>query len=669
LPAPTFPLELSCPSFVFLLDAAFVGREGGSVTNRPEKVTGDPRDLPGPGTELERTRSALKESRAEAAGLSARLRAAEQQLGARRTTALSIAAPRRSVGAEDDEAILGAAFEDLWALAGELEEANATLGAEVAKRRAQLATVDAALRRSEDRVRLAHRYAGAGAWDWEIGTGAMSWSEEHYDLLGLPRDGAPPSYDRWLDGMLPEDREATHRALQGWLDSSEPEFEVEYRVRHPQRGVTWIAGRGRLDRGGSGRSMRATGLCIDITARKRAELALRDANENLRREVEREMAAREAAQTRLTQTMKLEALGRLTGGVAHDFNNLLAVVTAGVSLLTRTQDPARCEKIIDSIAQAARRGADLTRRLLTFARRQALRPEAVDLRTWLPEIGEFLSRSLRADIAIEIEALDGLWPVLADPSEMELAVLNLAFNGRDAMPRGGTLRISARNSSLAGTEEAEGLRGEFLRLDVSDTGTGMSAETLARVFEPFFTTKQAGHGTGLGLAQVYGFARQSGGAARVSSAAGRGTTVSLLLPRAPQDAVIPSPAATIADPGRALRILVVEDDDAVAALVLDMLRHLGHAAVRAANAAGGLKMLENGQETDLVFTDVLMPGGMDGLDLAQEIARRRPGLPVLLTSGYGGAPARVAAAGLPLLRKPYNLEQLRKALASAALPQ
>ncbi|WP_458096614.1 ATP-binding protein [Roseomonas sp. WA12] len=572
----------------------------------------------------------------------------------------------RRAGLDEEDPVLDAALEDLWSLTSELEEANASLAREMTERRAELAAIDAALRESEDRVRLAHRYAGAGAWEWEIPTDSMTWSEEYRELLGLPPD-ATASRVAWLEGILPEDRVATERSLRRLLESDMPEFEVEYRIRNPHHGILWLAGRGRLRRDAAGRPWRLTGLSIDITARKRAEIALRDANENLRREVEREVVAREAAQARMTQTLKLEALGRLTGGVAHDFNNLLAVVTAGTSLLARTEDPARRERLTASIAQAASRGADLTRRLLTFARRQALRPEPVALAPWLADIGALLSRSLQADIAVEIDAPEDLWPVLADPAEMELAVMNLGLNARDAMPRGGALRILARNVELDAAEDPDGLTGNFLRLEMSDTGTGMAPEVLARAFEPFFTTKP-GSGTGLGLAQVYGFARQSGGAARVASRPGHGTCITLILPRATTGAAAVPTAARPEPTGavRPLRVLVVEDDEAVASLVLDMMGHLGHTAMRATGPIDALRQLESGLEIDLVFTDVLMPGGMDGLDLARALHDARPELPVLLTSGYGGAPARVAEAGLPLLRKPYTLGALRDALAAAA---
>jgi PAS domain S-box-containing protein len=647
--------------------------------------------------ELEQLRVALEDAREEAAALAAerdaltdelarrtrQLREAESAL--RQREAVAVAA-RETLMREEHHAALNlaqkdataeelrVAIEELQVLAEELEESNAalsrantTLEERVAARTAELSALNQQLRDSEDRLRLAQRYAGAGTWDWDIRNNHLTWSREYFELYGADPNRVVPSYEAWVASVAPEDRAATEQALQECLRRRDPDFRVEYRIRHPQRGERWLAGRGRLFCDEKGDPERLIGLNIDITDRKRAELAIAGINETLRHEVEAEVKAREAAQARLFQTMKLEALGQLTGGVAHDFNNLLSVITNGVGLLKRGADPARQERLLDAMNQAAHRGADLTRRLLSFARRQALRPEPLDLRAWLKDVQELLARALRADIAIEIRAPEDLWPVLADPAELELAVLNLAVNARDAMPRGGTLRLAAGNTELDALTDPDGLGGPFIRLAVQDTGTGMPPEVLARIFEPFFSTKDIGQGTGLGLAQVYGFARQSGGTARVASRPGEGTTISILLPRAKaarEAGALPDTAPTI-DEGPPLRLLLVEDDDAVAELTAETLRHLGHTVSRVASGPAALKVLAEGLATDLVLTDVVMPGGQDGLELAQRLVAEYPDLAVLLHSGYGGAPARVAAAGLPLLRKPYSLEELRRALALA----
>ena len=379
----------------------------------------------------------------------------------------------------------------------------------------------------------------------------------------------------------------------------------------------------------------------------------------------RDVTARNALEARLRQAQKMEAVGQLTGGVAHDFNNLLQVVLSGLTLVERVQEPARRAQLLESVRRAAQRGGDLTKRLLTVARRQSLRPEAIDLGAWLADgAGELLIRTLRGDIRTELQIPPGLPQVEADPDELELAVLNLAVNARDAMPEGGTLTIAAETLALHGTADPDGLNGQFIRLAVADTGTGMSEATQARVFEPFFTTKGVGKGTGLGLAQVYGFARQSGGSVRLHSRLGQGTTVTILLPVSKMAILAPAPTAeeTTPLPTLGAAVLVCEDDDDVAALVVDMLVQLGHTPTRVSTAAAALGALADGRAVDLLFTDVLMPGGMDGLTLAREAGRRRPGLPVLLTTGYTGAGASAIPLDLPVLRKPYKLEDLGHAL-------
>ncbi|NKC32259.1 ATP-binding protein [Falsiroseomonas selenitidurans] len=644
--------------------------------------------------ELEQLRVALEDVRNQAADLLAdrnrladevaharrRLREVEGQLMQREAAAEQARSLLRQPAVPPAEAAahaenLQVALEELQVIAEELEQANtalaqanALLEQRVKERTAELAAANARLRDSEERLRLAQSYAGAGTWDWDILNDRVEWSEEYFDLYGLDPSTVRPSYAAWVASIHSADRAVAEAALQACLRRTTPEFKVEYRILHPHRGLRWLSGRGRLVCDRAGRPVRLIGLNLDITDRKLAELTLEDANRGLRREVEQEVRAREAAQAQLFQTLKLEALGQLTGGVAHDFNNLLSVITSGIALLRTAEDPARREKLAEAMAQAARRGADLTRRLLTFARRQTLHPGPLELRGWLTEMRELLARTLRGDITIEIEMQPDLWPVLVDAGELELALLNLAVNARDAMPRGGRLRLRAQNASLSRAGSPDLVDGDYVRLCIADNGIGMTPDVLSRAFEPFFTTKEAGHGTGLGLAQVYGFVRQSGGAARVQSEPGRGTTVSLLLPRAPAEAVQAASRETppqLPDT-RPLDLLLVEDDEAVAALTADMLRHLGHRVRRVSSAAAALRALAAGPPPDLVMTDVVMPGGQDGLDLARRLASERPGLPVVLCSGFSGAPARVEALGLPLLRKPFGLDELRSALAQAS---
>jgi signal transduction histidine kinase/CheY-like chemotaxis protein len=397
-------------------------------------------------------------------------------------------------------------------------------------------------------------------------------------------------------------------------------------------------------------------------AQRRANRALEAANTALRQQIEQ----RERAEEALRQSQKMEAMGQLTGGVAHDFNNLLMVASSGLDLLDRTQDPDRRETLRQGIRQALDRGASLTRQLLAFSRRSPLKSEVVDLGLQIEGMRLLLERSLREDIAVRFEVEPGLWPVEVDPSQLEVAVLNIAVNARDAMPDGGVITLVARNRPGA---TVEGETGDFVELSMTDTGEGMTPETAQRVFEPFFTTKPVGKGTGLGLSQVYGFSRASGGAAEVSSASGKGVTVSLLFPATDKPlslppTLAPNPGAdNFLPPGL---VLLVEDDDSVAAAVSAMLGELGYRVVRAPDAQSALAVIDRGEEPfDVMFSDMVMPGPMDGAALAEAVLKRRPDLPVVLTTGFSEAAAEAARQGRRLLAKPYRIEALAAELAAA----
>ncbi|WP_204156812.1 response regulator [Pseudomonas songnenensis] len=383
-------------------------------------------------------------------------------------------------------------------------------------------------------------------------------------------------------------------------------------------------------------------------------------------ELRTQMAERAHIEETLRQTQKIEAIGQLTGGIAHDFNNLLMVITGGLDMLDRRADPERRKRLMDGMRQAAQRGSALTRQLLAFSRRQSLAPEPVDLARRISQMREMLDRSLRGDVHVRQQFAPDLWPVQVDPGELELVILNLAVNARDAMPVGGSILLQASN---APDEQVLGRRADFVRLAVTDTGTGIPAEVRTRVFDPFFTTKEIGKGSGLGLAQVYGFARQSGGTVWIESECGQGTSVILLLPRAEETPQLADETERGADDktGAALgSVLLVDDDEEVAALVGEMLEHLGYCVTHAGSASDALSALANGCKVDIVFSDVMMPGGMNGVELAREIRTRALGVPVLLTSGYAEAAQQSAAAeGVHVLAKPYRLEELATSLRTA----
>lgn len=395
--------------------------------------------------------------------------------------------------------------------------------------------------------------------------------------------------------------------------------------------------------------------------------ALERANEDLVREI----AERTQIEETLRQAQKMEALGQLTGGVAHDFNNLLMVISSGLQILVRRDDAAGRERLVKTMQQAVDRGAGLTRQLLAFSRRQALHAEPLDLAQQVRGMREILERSLRGDIHVSMSLPDTLWVVEVDPGELELVIINLAVNARDAMPNGGSIHIEASNveAGNAPVLEQGDLQGDFVMLSITDSGTGMTPDVKARVFEPFFTTKEVGKGSGLGLAQAYGFARQSGGTVQIVTELGKGTSVRLMLPRS-EKAIAPTakdqPAMQEHGPEAAIRVLLVEDDDEVAALTAEMLAGLGYEVTRVGSPAAALGALANGRTIDLVFSDIMMPGDMNGIELAGEIRSRRKGLPVILTTGYvGEAAKRAQAAGIPLLPKPYRVEELAMLLKEA----
>jgi signal transduction histidine kinase/CheY-like chemotaxis protein len=381
------------------------------------------------------------------------------------------------------------------------------------------------------------------------------------------------------------------------------------------------------------------------------------------RRLEAEIAEREKAQETLREAQKLEAIGRMAGGIAHDFNNLLTVVQGNAEILQDSPlsgDDLHCVNAID---RAAERGSRLVRQILTFSRRQPLKADVVDLRQRSEELSEMLGRAVRGDIRLIVSMAEDLWPVECDIAELEIALMNLCVNARDAMPKGGLVRVEGCNSTLeAPAEHSNGLSGEFVALRVTDTGTGIAPEDIKKVFEPFFTTKDIGKGTGLGLSQVYGFAHQSSGMATIDSKLGEGTSVTLYLPRATREAMVETATGHQAVTRATGAILVVEDDDDVAAVAKNMLKLIGYRGDHVRDAATALALLLSGQRFDAIFSDIIMPGGMSGLDLARKVRQHFPGLPILLSSGYAHATGEVYREGFDIIAKPYSADSLAEAL-------
>jgi len=385
--------------------------------------------------------------------------------------------------------------------------------------------------------------------------------------------------------------------------------------------------------------------------------------------LERQRKDIEDLNLRLRQAQKMEAVGQLTGGVAHDFNNLLTVILGNAEYVARGL-PAGSEirQMVEMIEQAAERGAELTRSLLAFARRQPLEPRTVDVGRQLRGMEALLARTLGEHVAVRFVLHDETWAATVDPAQLESAVLNLALNARDAMPDGGALTVEAVNARLDAAYargDAEILPGDYVMVAVSDTGTGMPPEVAARAFEPFFTTKEVGKGSGLGLSMVYGFVKQSGGHARIYSEAGHGTTVKLYLPRAAGGGAAEESRPAASAPAGNETILMVEDDELVRAFVAGELKALGYVVLAAADGRAALATLGGDARVDLLFTDVVMPGGLSGPQLAAEARRLRPGLKILYTSGYTENAivhhGRLDA-GVRLLSKPYRRHDLARVL-------
>ena len=390
----------------------------------------------------------------------------------------------------------------------------------------------------------------------------------------------------------------------------------------------------------------------------------------------RDVTEKHQLEAELRQSQKMEAIGRLTGGIAHDFNNLLAVIVGNMQLLARAlRESPRLLRQAETAMKAAMRGADLTRRLLAFARQQILEPRVVELEALIGGMYELLRRSLTGEFELEQDLQPATWPVKIDPSQLENAILNLVINARDAMPNGGVITIATRNQTIENAEESAAPSGEAMQagdytvLEVRDCGTGMSPEVLKRVFEPFFTTKDVGKGSGLGLPMVYGFVRQSGGYVRIDSVVGVGTRVQLFLPRAEAIAEVTHRDALAASelPLGRETILVVEDNAEVRSTAVDILASLGYRVLEAANGYQALEQFMQHKEIELVFSDVMLPGGMPGTVLVDKLRERRPGLKVLMTSAFSESSMmrrEMLDGTLELLTKPYQVEDLARKVRS-----
>lgn len=503
----------------------------------------------------------------------------------------------------------------------ELAAANTRLANEIEERR-----------RVEDSLQLALDAAEMGHWDLDLISETVTTSTRYDQIFGYADTVRAWGLPMMLSQFVPEDRDAVRdefvRAESLGL------VDIEKRIHRLSDGaIRWVQIKGRTFYLGA-KPIRISGVVSDVTERRRVEDQLR-------------------------QSQKMEAIGQLTGGIAHDFNNLLMVIGGSLDMLDqRIEKDERTVRYLAAARHGVTRGAKLNQQLLAFSRRQDLRTEAICVEDLLETFENLLDRAVGEAVTVHIEGAPEQWYCRTDSHQLETAILNLAINARDAMPQGGTLTLRTAIQNLdAKTGATHGVSGgEYVVVSLADTGVGMTAEVVDRVFEPFFTTKEVGKGTGLGLSQVYGFARQCGGFVTIESHPGVGTTVLIGMPRADG----PEATKAVAVPAVEVKgkgiVLVVEDDNDVRAVARSLLENLGYSVLEAENGSDALKLIESGAPVNLVFTDVIMPGNMNGIDLVRELKIRQLMIPVLLTSGYTAQ--RIAiddlAEGLQLLRKPYT---------------
>ncbi len=523
-----------------------------------------------------------------------------------------------------------------------------------------------ALKESEARFRMIADSAPVPMWV-TMRDGKRSFANKAYcEFLGLPFDEAL-EFD-WNDAPHPDDLERVLAERKEGEASRRP-FMLEARYRRADGEWRWLRSESRPRGADEDEELGFIGVAHDITVSKQAEIQLRRMNETLEQRVAERTHELQAAEETLRHAQKMEAIGQLTGGVAHDFNNLLQGIIGSLDVIKRRVSQGRTgdlERLVDSAMHSANRASALTHRLLAFARRQPLDPRPVSANTLIGSMEDLLRRSMGERIAVELFLAAGLWSTLCDANQLENAILNLAINARDAMPDGGRLAIETCNAHLDGAYAArqrELSPGQYVCVSITDTGTGMAGDVLARAFDPFFTTKPTGQGTGLGLSMIYGFARQSNGHAKIYSEAGRGTTVKIYLPRhrgdLPKDEEISENAGEHAALDGEV-VLVVEDDDVVRELIVEMLGELGYRPLEAQDGPGALEILKKAPRIDLLVTDIGLPG-LNGRQVADAARVRSPALKVLFMTGYAENAAVSSGflePGMQMLTKPFPMEAL-----------
>jgi len=533
-------------------------------------------------------------------------------------------------------------------------------------------------RQNAERVQLALA-AGAiiGTWFLDLTNDRFTIDEAFASAFGIDpahgRDGL--SMAQIVETVHPEDQAGLAKAINEAIRRGGP-YAHQYRTRRADGNFYWLEANGRVEHGPDGTPLRFPGVLIDIEERRAVEQErhrvnemLRSLNETLESRVTERTAELMRAEEQLRQSQKMEAVGQLTGGLAHDFNNLLAGISGSLELMKVRLNQGRLndiEKYMLVAQGATKRAAALTHRLLAFSRKQTLDPKVINVDDLIHGMLELIQRTVGPDVEVRHVGAVGLWSALVDPSQLENALLNLCINSRDAMPGGGKITIEAANCWVdkERSVQLEMPQGQYLSLCVSDTGSGMTADIIEKAFDPFFTTKPLGEGTGLGLSMIYGFAKQTGGQARIYSEVGQGTMVCIYLPRHggavdAEETIKQAAMSQMAKAGET--VLVVDDEPTVRMLVSDVLQELGYTVIEAADGAGGLRLLQSNARIDLLITDIGLPGGMNGRQMVDAALLNRPGLKTLIITGFAENALLTngqVESGLSVLTKPFAIEAL-----------
>lgn len=549
---------------------------------------------------------------------------------------------------------------------------------------------EAALRDSESvareniqRVQLALS-AGAiiGTWFWDVPSDKFTVDEGFANAFGFDPSLAHSGLNlsQVIETVHPDDQAGLATAMDAALQQG-GHYAHQYRTRRTDGNFYWLEANGRVDLGADGKALSFPGVLIDIEDRRtiererdRATAELRALTETLEQRVEERTAALMQAEDALRQSQKMEAVGQLTGGLAHDFNNILAGISGSLELMKTRLAQGRIgdlDRYLTGAQGAVKRASGLTQRLLAFSRRQTLDPKPSDINRVIAGMHDLITRSVGPGIEVETAAAGGLWTAFVDVGQLENALLNLCINARDAMPNGGKLTVETANRWLdERAARARGVEpGQYVSMCVSDTGTGMSRDVVDRAFDPFFTTKPTGQGTGLGLSMVYGFAGQSGGAARIYSEIGKGTMICIYLPRHLADVtedepLLPDPPVPAAS-GQ-MTVLIVDDEPLVRMVAVEILEELGYSVLEAEDAPSALRVLQSRPDVDLLITDVGLPNGMNGRQLADAVRSEKRDLPVLFVTGYAENAVLNHGhldRGMQVLTKPFAADTLARRVA------